>query len=39
MEFARDATLMFYMMDEARKGRNAFLEKRAPDFKKLPKFS
>jgi naphthoate synthase len=32
MEFAGDATLMFYMMDEAQEGRNAFLEKRAPDF-------
>ena len=38
MEFAGDATLMFYMMDEAQEGRNAFMEKREPDFKKFPKF-
>jgi len=25
-------------MDEAQEGRNAFLEKRAPDFQKFPKF-
>ncbi|MBZ0207734.1 MAG: 1,4-dihydroxy-2-naphthoyl-CoA synthase [Flavobacteriales bacterium] len=38
MEFAGDATLMFYMMDEAQEGRDAFIEKRDPDFKKFPKF-
>ena len=38
MEFAGDATLMFYMMDEAQEGRDAFMEKREPDFKKFPKF-
>lgn len=38
MEFAGDATLMFYMMDEAQEGKNAFLEKREPDFQKYPKF-
>lgn len=38
MEFAGDATLMFYMMDEAQEGRDAFMEKRDPDFKKFPKF-
>jgi len=38
MEFAGDATLMYYLMDEAQEGRNAFLEKRAPDFQKFPKF-
>ncbi len=38
MELAGDATLMFYMMEEAQEGRNAFLEKRDPDFKKFPKF-
>ena len=32
MELAGDATLMFYMMDEAQEGRNAFLEKRDPNF-------
>jgi len=38
MELAGDATLMFYLMEEAQEGRKAFLEKRAPDFKKFPKF-
>ncbi len=38
MEFAGDATLMYYMMEEAQEGKNAFLEKRTPDFKKFPKF-
>lgn len=38
MEFAGDATLMFYMMEEAQEGKNAFLEKREPNFKQYPKF-
>lgn len=38
MEFAGDATLMYYMMEEAQEGKNAFLEKREPDFQKFPKF-
>ena len=38
MEFAGDATLMYYMMDEAQEGKEAFLEKRKPDFSKFPKF-
>lgn len=38
MEFAGDATLMYYLMDEAQEGRKAFLEKRKPDFGKYPKF-
>lgn len=38
MEFAGDATLMYYMMEEAQEGKNAFLDKRKPDFKKFPKF-
>ncbi len=38
MEFAGDATLMYYMMEEAQEGKNAFLEKRTPNFKKFPKF-
>lgn len=37
MEFAGDATLMYYMMEEAQEGKNAFLEKRDPDFQKFPK--
>lgn len=38
MEFAGDATLMYYLMDEAQEGKNAFLEKRDPDFKQFPQF-
>ena len=38
MEFAGDATLMYYLMEEAQEGKNAFLEKRDPDFQKYPKF-
>jgi len=38
MELAGDATLMFYLMDEAQEGRDAFIEKRDPDFSKFPKF-
>ena len=38
MEFAGDATLMYYLMEEAQEGKNAFLEKREPDFKKFPRF-
>ncbi len=34
MEFAGDATMMYYMMEEAQEGKNAFLEKREPNFKK-----
>ena len=38
MEFAGDATLMYYLMEEAQEGKNAFLEKRNPDFDKFQKF-
>ena len=38
MEFAGDATLMYYLMEEAQEGKNAFLEKRDPDFQQFPKF-
>ena len=38
MEFAGDATLMFYLMEEAQEGKRAFLEKRDPDFQQFPKF-
>ncbi|MGL1932756.1 MAG: 1,4-dihydroxy-2-naphthoyl-CoA synthase [Desulfotalea sp.] len=37
-ELAGNATMMFYMMEEAQEGKNAFLEKREPDFDKFPKF-
>ena len=38
MQFAGDATLLYYLMDEAQEGRDAFLEKRDPDFDRFPKF-
>lgn len=38
MEFAGDATLLYYLMAEAQEGKNAFLEKRDPDFSKFQKF-
>ena len=38
MEFAGDATLMYYLMEEAQEGKRAFLEKRDPDFGKFPIF-
>lgn len=36
-QLAGDATMLYYMLDEAHEGGNAFLEKRKPDFKKFPK--
>jgi naphthoate synthase len=38
MELAGDATLMYYLTEEAQEGKHAFLEKRDPDFQKFPKF-
>ena len=37
-ELAGNATLLYYFTEEAQEGKNAFLEKRDPDFKKYPKF-
>jgi naphthoate synthase len=37
-EMAGDATLMYYLMDEAQEGKRAFLEKRDPEFGKYPMF-
>jgi naphthoate synthase len=36
-QLAGDATLLFYMSEEAQEGRNAYREKRPPDFSKFPK--
>ncbi len=33
---AGDATMLFYMTDEGKEGRNAFVEKRDPDFSQYP---
>jgi naphthoate synthase len=37
-QLAGDATLLYYLTEEAKEGRNAFLEKRRPDFSKYPRF-
>jgi naphthoate synthase len=34
-QLAGDATLLFYMTEEAKEGRNAFLERRKPDFSRF----
>lgn len=36
--FAGETTRLIYMTEEAKEGRDAFLEKRKPDFKQFPKF-
>lgn len=36
-QLAGDATLLYYMTEEAQEGRNAFVEKRDPDFARFPK--
>ena len=36
-QLAHDANLLFYMSEEAQEGRNAYKEKRRPDFGKFPK--
>jgi naphthoate synthase len=33
-----DATLLYYLTDEAKEGRDAFVEKRKPNFRKFPRF-
>lgn len=37
-QFAGDATLLYYTTDEGKEGKEAFLEKRDPDFDRFPKF-
>jgi naphthoate synthase len=36
-ELAGDATMLFYLTDEAHEGSRAFLEKRSPDFSRYPR--
>jgi naphthoate synthase len=36
-QFAGDATMLFYMSDEAQEGRNAFQQHRPPDFGRFPR--
>ena len=37
-QLAGDATLLYYLSEEAKEGKNAFLEKRKPDFDQFQKF-
>lgn len=37
-ELAGNATLLFYLSEEAQEGKRAFLEKRKPDFSKFPRY-
>jgi naphthoate synthase len=36
-QLAGDATMLFYMTEEGQEGRNAYVEKRDPDFSKFPR--
>ena len=36
-QLAGDATLLYYMTEEAQEGKNAYLEKRRPAFDRYPK--
>ncbi len=38
LDFAGNATLLYYMSEEGSEGKRAYLEKRKPDFKKYPRF-
>jgi naphthoate synthase len=37
LDLAGNATLLYYMSEEGREGKQAFLEKRAPDFTQFPR--
>ncbi|HVC15621.1 MAG TPA: 1,4-dihydroxy-2-naphthoyl-CoA synthase [Acidimicrobiales bacterium] len=36
-QLAGDATMLFYMTEEGQEGRNAYVQRRAPDFSKFPR--
>ena len=38
LDLAGNATLLYYLSEEAREGKQAFVEKRKPDFSKYPRF-
>jgi len=38
MDLAGNATLLYYLSEEAQEGKKAFLEKRTPDFSKFPRY-
>lgn len=38
LDFAGNATLLYYLSEEAKEGKNAYIEKRKPDFKKFGRF-
>jgi naphthoate synthase len=38
LELAGNATLLYYMSEEAQEGRNAFNQKRPPDFSRFPRY-
>ncbi len=38
LDMAGNATLLYYMTEEAKEGKNAFIEKREPDFSKFPRY-
>jgi len=36
-QLAGDATLLFYMTEEAQEGRDAYVQRRTPDFSRFPR--